>query len=562
MKKILLIAINARYSHSNLALRYLRETVRDLDHEVVLKEFSINQKIATIIDSIEEESPDVIALSVYIWNSAMTEELITLLEKKKIPLVCGGPEVSYNPEKWRAALPALTWIITGPGEGAFRKLAESGFTLPSGILADESIPFREVPFPYHKEDLADLKNHYIYYESSRGCPFRCSYCLSSRKDQKLQLRDIRQVKEELAFLVREDAGTIKFVDRSFNADRAFSREIWRYCIKTFSPQEAHFHFEVFPSLLEEEDFTLLAEAPDGLFQFEIGIQSIHEHTLKEICRPGSWKDIETKVRRLIALGTIHVHVDLIAGLPFEDYQGLRASFNALADLGADHLQLGFLKVLPGTAMAEKTGDYEITHAPEAPYTVLKNRWLSPREISRLTDMARLIDIYANSHKFQNTINELTAAFPEGFLLWETLSDMSKEVKAGSSPGTSWENRASLLLSFVEKHVPDQKKFFTDTLRWDWIILTKRHRFPALLDDGTLSGQRKKIILALKKESTRKTVTPPGVSWREEELRKAVIFSPATKKFRDRYLGGDEVCLILPSQNITFSFKKNALKEDK
>jgi len=561
MKKILLIAINARYSHSNLALRYLRETVSDLDHHVILKEFSINQKIATIIDSIEEESPDVIALSVYIWNSDMVKDLITLLEKKRIPLVCGGPEVSYNPEKWLAASSAVTWIITGPGEGAFRKLAASDFTLPGGILADESIPFNKVPFPYHKEDLANLKNRYIYYESSRGCPFRCSYCLSSRKDQKLQLRDTAQVKKEIAFLVKEGAGTIKFVDRSFNADRIFSREIWRYCIETFSPEEAHFHFEVFPSLLEEEDFTLLSETPDGLFQFEIGIQSIHDQTLKEISRPGSWSDIEAKVQRIIAMGTIHVHVDLIAGLPFEDYHRVRASFNALARLGAEHLQLGFLKVLPGTAMAACSEPYGIEHEPAAPYGILKNRWLTGDEIIRLKDMARLLDIYGNSHKYKNTINELTACFPEPFLLWETLSDMGKEVKADSTPETSWETRAALLLSFAEKHFPQKKIFFKDTLRWDWILLTKRHRFPSLLDDGTVSGPRKEIIFTLQNENSRLAVTPPGISWSTEELRRAVIFLPATKIFQDRYLGGDDVCLILPSQNITFSFKKSALENE-
>ncbi len=368
MKKILLTAINARFSHSNLALMYLRGAAEGLPFEVEIAEYTIKRPVEEIAHDISVREPHAVALSVYIWNSSMIKKLAPII-KSMMPeslIIMGGPEVSFNPEKWLSEVSSIDFIVTGPGEAPFRRLLESDLRHGDRIISGGSGHFSQIPFPYRKADFDRLRGRYIYYESSRGCPFRCSYCLSSRQEHRLESRSIEDVKRELDFMASQGPRYIKFVDRTFNCDRRRSREIWRYIIESFSGMETCFHFEVFPALLEDEDFRILAAVRPGLMQFEMGIQSIHEKTLSAVNRNGSWPAIRRNIQRLLSETHIHAHVDLIAGLPFEDIQGVAESFNEIYLLSAHHFQMGFLKVLPGTEMSQKRDEFGISNNADPP----------------------------------------------------------------------------------------------------------------------------------------------------------------------------------------------------
>lgn len=257
---------------------------------------------------------------------------------------------------------------------------------------------------------------------------------------------------------------------------------------------------------------------------------------------------------------IHIHVDLIAGLPFEGYNHIRDSFNAIYDLGADHLQLGFLKVLPGTEVAEKSAAYGIEHETGAPYTIIKNKWLSMKEVKALQEIARLLDIYKNSHKFSCTAEEIISRFENPFSAFESLANFNAAETITDTSGASWEKRADFLLRFAAEHFSGEREFFYDTLRYDWINVTGRHRFPHILDDGTLSGQRKEILQKLTDKSSEGECTLPDTKCTMEELRRAVIYLPSTEEFRNRHLGGDEVFLFLPSKKISITFLKQSIYE--
>lgn len=395
--KILLVAVNARYTHSNPAVRYLRNEIVAAGHDAIIREFSINQNYFDMLDSIAKESPDVIAFSVYIWNTDIIRSLVTDIVKllPGIHIIVGGPEAGYNPSFW-TGIPGVTAVIRGPGEDVIRTLADNGFQIHDNtgiVISGKKRHFSDIPFPYTGEDFEILSNRYIYYESSRGCPFACSYCLSSREDHATEFRNVEQTISELDRIIKANALVVKFVDRSFNADPARAREIWAHCIR--SGGKSRFHFEIHPLLLSDDDFDLLAEAPEGLFQFEIGIQSIHDKTLREIGRKSEWRHIRGKIERLIALRNIHTHLDIIAGLPFESLEDIAESVNAVMSLGADHFQLGFLKVLPGTVMAERESDYGIVRTDRAPYQILANKWIDSDGISLLRKMDRLIDTTYN-----------------------------------------------------------------------------------------------------------------------------------------------------------------------
>ncbi|HNX59650.1 MAG TPA: radical SAM protein, partial [Spirochaetota bacterium] len=383
--KIVLVALNARYTHSNPAVRYLRNEITAAGHDAFIREYSINQNYFDILDSITKESPDVIAFSVYIWNTDIVRALIPDIAKllPGIRIILGGPEAGYNPACW-TGIPGVTAVIKGPGEDAIRTLAANEFQTHGDtgiVIAEKKRHFSDIPFPYTDEDFEILSNRYIYYESSRGCPFACSYCLSSREDHATEFRSAEQTISELDRIIKADALVVKFVDRSFNADPARAREIWAHCIRNGG--KSRFHFEIHPLLLSDDDFNLLADAPEGLFQFEIGVQSIHDKTLREIGRKSEWRHIRGKIERLVAMRNIHTHLDIIAGLPFETLEDIAESIDEVMSLGADHFQLGFLKVLPGTVMAERESDYGIVRTERAPYQILSNKWIDSGGITLL-----------------------------------------------------------------------------------------------------------------------------------------------------------------------------------
>ena len=374
MKKILLIAINARYSHPNLALRYLRSSVKDLPYTCIIQECTTKLGPEAITASIVRQKPDAMAFSVYIWNVELIKAILPVI-KKDMPdalVIMGGPEVSYNAHDWLRQYSAIDYIIVGSGEAGFRRLLEENMDLPEPVIDIRNPPFREISFPYCDTDFQDLKNRYLYYESSRGCPYQCTYCLSSRMDQKLEYRDPGMVMEELDYLMSNNPDYIKFIDRTFNARPDISRQIWTYIIDNFSEQKTAFHFEINPALMTEQDMAVLKRCRPGLIQFEAGVQSTCDRTLRAIKRYTPWEKVKPVLRELISLAAIHLHVDLIAGLPCEGMEEFKSSFNEIYALGAHHFQLGLLKILPGTEMKEFADRTSYRYSVKAPYTVINS----------------------------------------------------------------------------------------------------------------------------------------------------------------------------------------------
>ncbi len=417
--KILLAGINARDTHSNPALRYLREMVSGLPHETLLREFSINMPILQIAEEIRRSEPDVLALSVYIWNARLAADLIPIL-KMMLPsliIVVGGPEAGYRARQWLDDVPQTDLVIEGAGEAAFRDLAQNNFPLGERIVRRPNPPFADIPFLYASGfDL--LEHRYIYYESSRGCPFSCSYCLSSRGDQAVEFRPLSLVFDELAIILKRKPQLVKFIDRSFNADPERARSIWRFLMENACGTT--FHCEIHPLLLGGEDFELLSAAPSGLFQFEIGVQSTNKRTLGEMGRPVQWNDIEQKLVRLVSMKNIHTHLDLVVGLPFDDIDSISEAFDRVAALSADHFQLGFLKALHGTDLRTRADEFGLRFEPFSPYEIIRNTWLSPEDLALLRRIEQLVETFVNSHAFDELL--VPAAGKEGwFTLMKRLS---------------------------------------------------------------------------------------------------------------------------------------------
>src|SRR6056297_1655914 len=336
-KTILLLAINARYTHSNPALYYLRNYCAGTEANFVIREYSFKASYENIIREVKHLGVDVVALSVYIWNSHYVEKLLPLLAgmKTKPVIVCGGPEVSYNPESWIDRHPGSDYIVCGPGEAGFCHLVKNEFNVDEKIIRKAKPHFNEIPYPYRPEDRDRLSRRYVYYETSRGCPFRCGYCISSREDQQLQFKDFSTVKNEMDQLLAMNPGVVKLVDRTFNAGSKHARAIWHYLIEK-NPQ-ARFHFEIYPGLLKEEDLRLLEKVPAGLFQFEIGVQSLNNRSLEAVSRPPVKESHLDGVRHLLEHTGIHVHLDLMAGLPHDTLKSLANSFNVLYGMRPHHL---------------------------------------------------------------------------------------------------------------------------------------------------------------------------------------------------------------------------------
>ncbi|HSV97445.1 MAG TPA: DUF4080 domain-containing protein [Spirochaetota bacterium] len=427
---IILLGINARYSHSNPALYSLRAYCRGLDRRIEILETSINAASNRILADVIASRPGLVGISVYIWNARVVRGLLPGI-KTALPdcrVVLGGPEVTHAPAEW-LSMSGVDCVVAGPGEAAFRKIASGDFNIRERLIRGANPPFTELPFLYDDTDFARFANRYVYYESGRGCPYRCAYCLSSRGDARLEFRELSMVLRELDVLIAKAPGTVKFVDRTFNARPERARAIWRHLID--SGTEKRFHFEVHPALLADEDLALLETARPGLFQFEVGVQSTNEETLRAVHRAEDWPASRRAIARLIAPGNIRTHLDLIAGLPYDTLETIARSFDEAHSLRPDHLQLGFLKVLPGTEMRERAVDYELSFNPEPPYEVISNRWLFAGEIALLHRVEGLVDSLYNSGRFRDMLLNLAPRFAGPFAMFRALAD--HWVKCGLDP---------------------------------------------------------------------------------------------------------------------------------
>ncbi|MBS6711050.1 DUF4080 domain-containing protein [Ruminococcus sp. AF24-32LB] len=466
--KILLAACNAKYIHSNLAVYDLQAYAAKYADHIILKEYTINQQKDDIMRDIYLEHPDVVCVSCYIWNISFVKELMADLTKilPDADFWAGGPEVSYDAEKFLAENPEFTGVMVGEGEETFLELSGHYIEQSPADLKDitgvcyrdgekivhngwrQIMDLSSIPFIY--KDLADFKNRIIYYESSRGCPFSCSYCLSSI-DKKLRFRDIEMVKKELQFFIDNKVPQVKFVDRTFNCKHDHAMAIWKY-INEHDNGVTNFHFEISADLLREEELQEMSTMRPGLIQLEIGVQSTNPDTIKAIHRTMDFEKLKGIVNRIHSFGNIHQHLDLIAGLPYEDYDSFRKSFNDVYALKPQQLQLGFLKVLKGSHMMEMCQEYEIVYKTREPYEVLSTKWLDYDHVLKLKNVENMVEVYYNSGQFQNTLEYLEGFFPDAFSIYEGLGRFYMEKGYGDVSHTRM-RRYEILLEFLE-NVPE------------------------------------------------------------------------------------------------------------
>lgn len=462
--KILLAACNAKYIHSNPAVYDLKAYAAAYKDSVQIKEFTINQPKDEIMKEIYRSGADVVCFSCYIWNISFVRELIRDLKKILPDTVfwAGGPEVSFHAKNFLEDMPQVTGIMKGEGEETF--LALAGYYLEgkgrleeiSGIvfrkeneIVDngfrEPVDLDRIPFIY--ENPENFENRIIYYESSRGCPFSCSYCLSSI-DRKLRFRSLSLVKKELQFFLDHRVPQVKFVDRTFNCRHEHAMEIWKYILE-HDNGVTNFHFEVSADLFREDELELIGRMRPGLIQLEIGVQSANPETLEAVHRKTDLEKLRRNVEKIRSFHSVHQHLDLIAGLPCEDYESFRRSFDFVYSMKPDQLQLGFLKVLKGSLMEENAREYGITCKSQEPYEVLSTRWISYEEILKLKTVESMVEVYYNSGQFQYTLNWLTGFWEDAFSFYEDLGRFY-ERKGYEELSHSRIRRYEILLEFLNE----------------------------------------------------------------------------------------------------------------
>lgn len=479
--KFLLVAVNAKYIHSNPAVYSLKRFAGEYTDAVEIAEYTINNRMEDILEDIYRRKPDVIGFSCYIWNIGMVEKLMGGLHKllPKLPVFLGGPEVTYDADKLLRKYPYLTGIFIGEGEATFaqvvkyyvKKNPESLKDIPGLMLRSGMTPERkplnltDVPFLY--DDMAPFTNRIIYYETQRGCPFRCSYCLSSI-DKTVRFRDIEVVKKELAFFLEKKVKQVKFVDRTFNCNHDHAMAVWQY-LYDHDNGVTNFHFEIAGDILREDEIALVAKMRPGLVQFEIGVQSTNTDTLREIRRVMDIEKLKQVVAALKAPHNVHIHLDLIAGLPYEDYDSFARSFDDVYAMEPEQLQLGFLKVLKGSYMAEMAESYGLVYTDYAPYEVLYTNWLSFTEICRLKRIEEMVEIYYNSGQFAHSLPVMIADFGQGaFAFYEALADFYEEQGFFvETPSRIYRYQA--LLSFAKSIHPERQELYKELLLFDLYV---------------------------------------------------------------------------------------------
>ncbi len=527
--KILLAAINAKYIHSNLAvyclraytLKHLRENNIDGDINIEIAEYTINQQASDIMQDIYEKKAHLVCFSCYIWNLDYVERIVEELGKvcPEMPIWLGGPEVSYDAADVLRRLPKVKGVMKGEGELTFCRVVEAylksetsgaldscleqlqGITYravvcrkeigrsSAGHMEGEKVvenPWREpmdlslVPFVY--EDMQPFEHKIIYYETSRGCPFSCSYCLSS-VDKKLRFRSLELVKKELQFFIDHKVSQVKFVDRTFNCNHAHAMAVWRY-IKENDNGVTNFHFEVSADLLNEEELELIGQMRTGLIQLEVGVQSTNPDTVREIRRTMDLGKLREAVLRVEAAGNVHQHLDLIAGLPYEGVESFARSFDDIYAMRPQQLQLGFLKVLKGSYMEEQKENYGLICQSRPPYEVLSTKWLSYEELLRLKGVEEMVEVYYNSRQFEKTMGALSKEYPSAFVMYENLWSYYKE-NGFHKVQHKRSSRYEILLGFLVENHPGQAAYYKELLVYDYYLRENAKTRPVFAGESSL-----------------------------------------------------------------------------
>ena len=486
--KFLFVAVNSKYIHSNPAVRILREYALSHDpsipeDEIGILESTINHPYEEILSGVCEQRPEVVLLSCYIWNWNVMRRLAKDLSVRlpEADLWAGGPEVSFETEKILRENPWLTGIMQGEGEESFLKLTQSylrGEPL-SGILAGGETKMEELPFIYEENSLDSFRNKILYYESSRGCPFSCSYCLSSIS-RHVRIRPWEKVEKELDFFYRAKVKQVKFVDRTFNCDHVHCQQILQW-IKEHDNGVTNYHFEIAGDLLNEKEIAMLSKMRPGQVQLEIGVQTTNPEVVREIRRTMDLQKLKENVASIRKGRNVHQHLDLIAGLPMEDMESFRRSFDEVYAMRPDQLQLGFLKVLKGSYMAEKVKDYGILYQEEAPYEVISTQWMTADDIRRLKEIEDVLEIFFNTHQFTATMRILENCFDSAFDMYALMASFFAE-RGYDLHGPSRLDRYRILLEFALETSPSQEELWKEALTFDFYLREKAKKRPPFASD--------------------------------------------------------------------------------
>ena len=497
--KVTLVGINAKFIHSNLAVRYLKSYTEDLEYECGIVEFSINDKIERILEEILRCKPDIVALSCYIWNIDYVKAIASLIRlvDSKIEILYGGPEVSYDCEAFLTQNVG-DYVIEGEGEETYKefinwKIRCEKDSADSNTLGIQNIlglyyrnnieivyngqrplmDINKVVFPYYEEEFT---KKIVYYEASRGCPFSCKYCLSSTTHG-VRFLNAERVKKELKFLADKNVGLVKFVDRTFNCNSEFAVEIWRFLINMKS--ETTFHFEISADLLNQQELDVLSMAPKGRFQFEVGVQTTNPLVLNNISRFVTFDEIREKVSKVKEINTINQHLDLIAGLPGENYESFKRSFNDVYSVHAEVIQLGFLKLLKGSSMMNEVEKWGMVYAPYPPYEILKTKDISYEQLVKLKRVEKMVDKYYNSQKFSTILKYFVEKFNSPFEFYYELGLFFYE-KGYLGRNISSVDYYKIFIEFNEEKLYEESFDLREIVKYDYLKYNKKKWLPNFL----------------------------------------------------------------------------------
>ncbi|AJG98101.1 radical SAM protein [Clostridium beijerinckii] len=508
--KVLITAIDSKFIHSNLAVRYLKSFTRDMDYESKIKEFTINDREGRILEEIIKEKPDIVAFSTYIWNVELISRVANLIKRvnSNIEILYGGPEVSFDSRSFLKNNVG-EYVIEGEGEKTYRdfilyKLGKIKLEDVRGlhykvndiVYSNEKRPLMsmdEIVFPYEENE--DLTNKIVYYEASRGCPFNCKYCLSSTSHG-VRFLDIDRVLKDLMYFINKEVRLVKFVDRTFNCNSKFAMAIWDFLIN--QDTNTQFHFEISADILKPQEIELLSKAPKGRFRFEVGVQTTNDEVLRNINRFVNFSDIKEKVLEIEALRNIDQHLDLIAGLPGEDYESFKKSFNDMYEIKPEEIQLGFLKLLKGSSMREDADKYGMEYSPYPPYEILKTDKISYEELLKLKKVEEMVDKYYNSQKFNHIIRYFERKFELPFDFYYSLG-MFFEDKGYFSKNIGNAEYYKVFLDYSESVLQESNKYLKEIIRFNYLIFNKKRGLPEFLRSDMEKEEEKSIKEKLKEQ---------------------------------------------------------------
>lgn len=542
--KILLTTLNSKFIHTNLAIRYLNQMVRDIENiDVDIREYTINNELDFILKDIYSNSYDVILFSTYIWNVNDIVKLCNSIKKvnPNIKIALGGPEVTYDSEDSMNKYNFVDYILYGEGELIFRDFVkylkgEMDIADVDGIVyrndgeVVKNKPMKQIenldiiPSPYENLNKKEYENRIVYYETSRGCPFNCQYCLSSTL-QGLRYFSIDRVKRDLKALIDARVSQIKFIDRTFNANKKFAMEIMKFLMENDNDYTTY-HFEVTAHLLTEDMLEFLKGCKEGLFQFEIGVQTTNEKVLEAVGRRDDFSKLSYVVQKIASYRNIHQHLDLIAGLPYEDYKSFENSFNDVFNLGIEHLQLGFLKMIKGTGIRNNSDEHEFRYKDYPPYEVLYNKYITYNEILKLKDIEEILEKYFNSKNFVLSMRYIIHNFYKAspFKFFEDFATyFDKNGYFNMSQGKN--QLYKILLDFYIEKVNKNIELFTEIIKYDYISLGKTSNVPGFMSKIEFEDFKNRCHLFLQNEENILKYIPRFENTPAKQIIKHVHFEP-------------------------------------